>query len=172
MVERFVKFESGFDCINFECKFRSKRCAPDGGGSHGKHGLEIGFYVKGEKGVVQFKVFTGWLPHYVKKSEIGYRDIPHEQSRLFPMASDLGYHSYVPHYKGQTQTSGKCSLLDNKPCYYDGSGLNANDAFYTLTNAGEEALWLFLEQYYLCCFENGKYPEAKEYEMPQRSIKE
>lgn len=58
---------------------------------------------------------------------------------------------------------GKCSVLGDKECYYDGSSLNCQDAFYVLINCGEEKLWKFLEEYYKCVFEKGDYPNVGEY---------
>ncbi len=159
-MKREVKFISGYNCIDFPCKF-DKKCSPNN--SHGKHGLDILFLLHGEKGCVQFKFSTGYVPFYSKKDNISYRDIPKNPcADLYPLPVDLGYHSYTPHYEGQT-SRGPCDYLGGKECYYDGSGLNANDACYTLINGGEEELWKFLEQYYKCTFEEGKYPEVCEY---------
>jgi hypothetical protein len=157
---REVKFISGYNCIDFPCKFENK-CIP--GNSHGKHGMEIGFYFHGEKGVVQFKLSTGWVPYYSKKSEIGVRTVKKDNlCNYFPQPTDLGYHSYVPLYKGQA-SMGACPFLGGKECYYDGSSLNSQDAFYVLVNCGEEALWKFLEGYYKSVFDGGEYPEVGEY---------
>ncbi len=171
-MKREIKFYPGYNCIKFECKFGSEKCIPDGGGSHGSHGLDIVFFVHGDKGVVQFKLSTGWEPQQVSESRIGHRELSlnNSYSHLFPMATDLGYHSYKPHYKGHTPIQDKCEILGGKPCYYDGSSLNANDAFYTLLNGGEEELWKFLEGYYKCTFEGGKYPKVSEYPTKRREI--
>jgi hypothetical protein len=53
---------------------------------------------------------------------------------------------------------GDCAYLDGRPCYYDGSGLNAEDAFDVFTDEGEEALWTFLERYYEATFNDAEYP--------------
>jgi len=169
-LRREVKFVSGYDCIKFECKFNSDRCSPDSGGSHGLHGLEIKFYVHGKKGAVQFVLSTGWKPQYVEPDRIRYLNLSgcfDNCNSLFPMATDLGYHSYKPHYKGQTPIR-DCEVLGGKDCYYAGSGLACNDAFYTLLNGGEEKLWEFLEQYYLCVFYNKDYPNVFEYPAKRR----
>lgn len=170
-MKREIRFREGYDCIRFNCKFNIKECVPNGGGSHGKHGLEICFYVKGDKGAVQFVLSTGWLPQKVSQDTIGVRRFKASSpmQEFFPMPVDLGYHSYKPHYEGQKPLD-KCDLLDGKPCYYDGSGLNCNDAFYALLNGGDKALWEFLEQYYKCVFEDGKYPEPAEYGKGIRKV--
>jgi len=167
-LEHQVKFISGYDCIYFECKFNSKTCKPDEGGSHGRHGLDILFLVHGKKGSVQFKLSTGWYPYYSKQSNIGTREVRHYDTiNVFPFPTDLGYHSYKPMYKDHS-SMGKCDVLNGKECFYDGSGLNAQDAFYILVNAGEEKLWKFLEEYYLCVFEKKKYPKVPEYPKRKR----
>lgn len=169
-MKREIKFYNGYDCIKFECVNGKDSCHPGSGGSHGVHGLEIGFYVYGDCGVVQFRLSTGWLPQKVEKNKIGHLEFKASfkaLSDLFPIPTDLGYHAYKPQYEGQTSRS-TCKFLGGKECYYDGSILNANDAFYTLLNGGEEKLFEFLEQYYLCVFENGEYPQVYEYPKQQR----
>jgi len=170
-MKREIKFYQGFDCIKFECMWGSKRCVPDGGGSHGRHGLDIGFFLHGAKGVVQFKLSTGWKIQATKKNNIGYREIfasDNKLAHLYPMPTDIGYHSYKPMYEGQEAIQQKCELLGGKPCYYDGSSLNASNVFYTLLNGGTEELWKYLEGYYNATFNNGEYPEVFEYPKPRR----
>ncbi len=41
-----------------------------------------------------------------------------------------------------------------KPCYYDGSGLDAEDFFKVLVTEGEDALWAKMEVWYAQCFKN------------------
>ena len=161
MNEHIVKFSSGHDCIKFECIHGSDRCFPGSGGSHGKHGMEIRFISKGPDGAVQFLLFTGWFP---QSGDIDIKD-------AYAMAADLGYHSKKPQYSGQSVMSESCEYCDGKPCYYDGSGLQAEDAFYTLLNGGDKALWKFLDQYYDYVFHDGKYPDRVEYSMPLRGAK-
>jgi len=97
-----------------------------------------------------------------------------------PMAADLGYHSRVPMYEGQepmgsvdyklsmdeskeglekfqsgrtaTDTFTPCPYLDGAPCYYDGSGLNAERVLQILIEQGGEAVWKYLEDYYHSTF--------------------
>ena len=166
---REVKFIQGYNCIDFPCRFDNK-CTPNN--SHGKHGLKIVFLVHGEEGCVQFVLSTGWTPFYSKPDKINYRYIPKSNiSNLFPMPTDLGYHSRKPQYDGQTNQKG-CQHLKGSECFYDGSSLNCNDAYYTLVNGGEEKLWEFLEKYYLCVFNNGKYPNVAEYAQALKSAGE
>jgi hypothetical protein len=168
-MEHIVNFESGYDCIKFECINGSKKCNPGSGGSHGKHGLNIRFVVKGDGGAVQFVIYTGWMPQLKKPSTIGVRDCDWDFGEVMP--ADLGYHSKTPHYEGQNRMPGKCEYCDGKPCYYDGSSLNANDAMYALVNGGDNGLWKFLEEYYETVFNNAEYPKPVEYSKPLRNTK-
>jgi hypothetical protein len=170
-MEHKVYFERGHDCIKFECINDSKRCFQGSGGSHGVHGLTIQFVSTGEKGAVQFALYTGWLPQYKSKDGIGYRSIDKWGTlldMLYPMPADLGCHSRTPMYEDQKTMP--CQYLDGADCYYDGSGLNATDAMYALVNGGDVALWTFLDAYYECVFNEGKYPEPAEYPKPMRGL--
>ena len=116
----------------------------------------MGWYVIGPLGAIQFKLMTGWYPHIIKKttfddwSDWGEMTI-HMREHDEPMPSDLGYHSPIPRYEGQTPMD-SCSIL-NGPCYYDGSGLNASKPFSILVHEGGDRLWEFLEKYYHDTFE-------------------
>ena len=159
-MKREVKFIRGYDCMSFPCRF-DKKCKPEN--SHGKHGMEILFLVTGEKGAVQFKMSTGWMPFKSEQDKIGVRRIPKmELSDYYPMPTDLGYHSYKPHYESHS-SMGPCNALGGAECYYDGSSLNCNDAYYALVNGGEDGLWKFLEEYYETVFEDKRYPIPTEY---------
>ena len=166
-MEHIVNFRAGHDCIKFECKYDSERCFPGKGGSHGVHGLEIIFIVKGEKGAVQFLLFTGWLPQKTQTDTYAIRDWG---NRMMP--ADLGYHAREPQYEGHRQATSSCEYCGGEPCYYDGSGLHASDALYALVNQGEEGLWKFLEAYYLAIFEGADYPALVEYPKSLREAVE
>jgi hypothetical protein len=164
-MEHIVRFERGHDCIRFKCINDSPKCIPGKGGSHGVGGMQIRFIVKGDAGAVQFLVSTGWLPRAVSKKDFLWES--DELSSFFPSPVDLGYHSKTPRYEGQS-SMGKCEWCDGLDCYYDGSGLNAINAMYTLVNGGDAALWEFLEQYYHYVFSGGAYPKTIEYIKPLR----
>lgn len=170
-LEHIIKIEAGHDCIKFECLHNSKKCIPGSVGSHGRSGLSIRFVSKGEKGAVQFLLHTDWIPQFTTRSKIGHLDIREWASGLtlcYPLPADLGYHSKTPRYEDQKPISEECEFCDEQPCYYDGSSLNASDAMYTLINGGGEALWKFLDGYYDSVYNNGEYPNVKEYKMPLR----
>jgi hypothetical protein len=52
-----------------------------------------------------------------------------------------------------TGTFEPCRYLDGKPCYYDGSSLNAERIFDVLTAEGDEGVWRELEAYYHATFQ-------------------
>lgn len=177
---------------------------PDPRKDYGIHGAEMLFVLKGEKGAVQFMLYTNWqLPHVSKEHDEKVLAManklagrPLDQTMLnvmyHPLPADVGYHSPVPMYEGQkpigatkilqeammrnvermrkarekgeemdmekwekweetsedTGTFTPCEWLDGKPCYYDGSGLAAQEYFKVLVTEGSEAVWKKLEEYY------------------------
>ena len=167
--KHIVTFEAGFDCKKFQCHWDSPNCSPNSGGFHGVHGLEIRFICIGQDGAVHFLLSTGWLPQAVEPSPVGVRAL--ERNRMggisvLPM--DLGYHSKTPQYDGQKICQKHCQYLNGRSCYYDGSSLNANDAFYALVNGGEKGIWKFLDEYYESVFRGKAYPQPCEYCKPLR----
>lgn len=120
--------------------------------NYGVHGVNMLWYLKGEKGVIQFVTYTNWHLPPVEKE---LREIPPKRIggdyyywQMRPMPADLGYHAYEPQYESQTAMSEICALLEDKPCYYDGSGLAAQELFRVLVSEGEEAVWQYMEKYY------------------------
>lgn len=110
--------------------------------NYGIRGVNMIMVLKGELGAVQFVLFTGWfLPKL--KEELGATLSTH-----YPMPADLGYHSPTPVYDEHTCSSANCEYLDGKPCYYDGSTLNAEPIYQTLLEEGSEGVWKKLEAYY------------------------
>ena len=119
---------------------------PDPKKNYGIHGVEVKWLLTGDKGAVQFVLYTGW-------NTKGVRAERHDEPAHAPMPTDIGYHSPVPMYEGQTVIQEECPYLNDRPCYYDGSGLNAERYFDILTDKGEDALWKALEAYYRARFE-------------------
>lgn len=139
---REVKFWPAYD----------KRNEP---GGYGQHCVDMRFYVKGSKGVVQFYLMTGWWPEVVSKPDDvdSFGNPKMNYDRVInngPYAADLGYHSLKPMFEGQQQMD--CTVLEGGKCYYDGSGLSATKPWSLLVHVGEEAMWKFLEDYYYDVF--------------------
>jgi hypothetical protein len=146
--------------------------AYDHGREGGCHGVELRMVLKGPEGAVQFLLFTNWmLPETREK----WGPLPSDHPCVRPMPVDLGYHSPKPMYEGQepmrhiykfpkfptnfeTWEGGEpgvygdpviCPYLDGDvPCYYDGSGLNAEPVFERLLREGSDGVWAVLEEYY------------------------
>lgn len=162
-MERITRFYRGYDCINFECINDSNRCSPGAGGSHGMHGLDIVFYVNGLKGAVYFTLFTGWTPQDTQ--------IIHYSNNLGVTPAKLGYISKEPIFNHQEIKKEKIDFLDINGYYEDFSGSNSKDAYFTLVNGGDDALWNFLEQYYRYTFLEGfDYPDVVKYPKKKRKL--
>jgi len=115
--------------------------------NYGVHGVDLRFYLVGERGAIQFVVYTGWMLPAVQE-EFDARPIypgsPYLNHK--PMPADLGCHSKKPMYEGHEPMS-SCHLFD-EPCYYDGSGCLAEGVFEVLLNEGSEGVWRELEKWY------------------------
>jgi hypothetical protein len=129
---------------------------PDPGKDYGIHGVDMRFILIGDKGAVQFVLYTNWhLPHVMEEFE-AKRDLRY--NFFAPMPADIGYHSLKPMYDSQDVMKENCEYLGGQPCYYDGSGLWAVEYFETLVTEGGEALWEKLERYYYELFESEVEP--------------
>lgn len=112
-------------------------------------------------------------PHH--RYEVGKMEL---RCFYHPLAADLGVHSPKPLYPDQlpmgaekfdfehketlqgatgnieiptrvkTGTFDPCPWLDGKPCYYDGSTLNAEPVFEVLLKEGSAGVWRELREYY------------------------
>lgn len=144
-MEKIVEFAPAFDKRN-----------PDPSKNYGIHGVELRMILKGDKGAVQFVLYTNWhLPHVQQElvtkchrqggpSLIGGSPWCSNE----PMPADLGYHSPIPRYDGQGICTESCGYLDGKPCYYDGSGLNAKKVYEVLLEKGSDGVWEYLQDFY------------------------
>jgi len=137
-----LKLEPEFERIlEFSPAFDKRRETPN----CGIHCVEMRFVLKGPKGAVQFLLYTDWqLPHILKEFKA-------RNFHIGVMPADLGYHSPTPMYDDQRPME-DCEYLDGRPCYYDGSTLNAERAYKVLAEEGEEGLWGFLSGYYESTF--------------------
>ncbi len=113
--------------------------------------------LKGKKGAVCFQFSTGiLLPktilEYIKKGLAKYEIFPsggdHYHFLNSPMGFDVGYHARKPQYKGQKVGQRTCMFLNDKRCYYDGSGMRAEAYMNVLTEKGSDAIWKMLEGEY------------------------
>lgn len=145
-MEKLIEFYPAFDKRN-----------PDPSKNYGIHGVDLKMVLKGSKGAVQFVLYTNWhLPHVQR--ELNRKAIKQDEvyieTILNPMPADLGYHSPKPMYEGHSICTESCEYLDGKPCYYDGSGLNAERIYEVLLKEGSDGVWRELEEYYKELFES------------------
>ena len=130
-MERIVEFSPAYD----------KR-DPIPSKNYGIHGVDLRMVLKGERGAVQFVLYTDWqLPHVAAEYKA-------KGFHIGPLPADLGFHSPVPMYDGDESIEPECAYLDGRPCFYDGSGLAADRIFNVLRAEGGDGVWRELEAYY------------------------
>lgn len=149
---RIVKFEPGYNYLH-----------ETGPQRRGQHGMQMRFVLVGPHGATQFLMSTGWTPLGIVDNEPGYGQVCHidHQVPLYggfdvvnpPTGFDLGYHWRTPLYEGQTDMGG-CTYLGGDPCFYDGSGLAAENVLREFIKEGERAVWRWLGKRYRWCLES------------------
>lgn len=118
--------------------------------NYGVHGVNMKFVLVGPEAAVQFLLYTNWhLPHVQEEMDSKHLSNIFPHLLCHPQPADLGYHCLYPQYEGQNPISQNCEYLDGKPCYYDGSTLNAERVYETLVSEGEEPVWEILKERYL-----------------------
>lgn len=150
---RQVHFEKGYNYLH-----------ETGHSRRGQHGMQIRFLLIGPEGATQFLMFTGWTPlgevdadrkHHepvhidkegLRVSNFGTGDYYYGLVRA-PSGFDLGYHWLHPTYAGQ-EDYGPCRFLNSQTCYYDGSGLKADEVLLDFMSNGESAVWRHLVKRY------------------------
>lgn len=124
---------------------------PDPSKNYGIHGVDMAFYLTGEKGTIQFVVYTNWQLRHVQEEMDRKHDMSEDgrwlHSFCHPQPADIGYHSPVPKYEGQDPITSKCSFIQGD-CYYDGSSLSAEPIYWKLVEGGSDAVWKELEGWY------------------------
>lgn len=146
-MERIITFQPAFDKRHEDPKK-----------NYGIHGVTMRMVLVGEKGATQFVLYTGWhLPHVRDEREM---QTMAEPTRIMieilarPLPADLGYHSLVPQYEGQEKME-HCDYFEGG-CYYDGSGLAAEEVFDLLVSDGSDAVWKRLGEEYKRVFEENE----------------
>lgn len=139
--ERITELSGAFD-----------KTHPDPSKNYGVGGMHIRHVLKGEKGAVQFVAYLGqFLPHVVDRMVLTGK--PGQNYSLYGTGADIGYHSHVPQYEDQPVIQECCPYLDGKPCYYDGSGLAADEFFKEdYIHNGTKNVWDMLEKRYVELF--------------------
>ena len=122
--------------------------------NHGIGACRITFILKGPLGAVQFMIGTNWdLPDVQRELRARNRALEERFDQIQPTGWDVGYHSPKPMYEGQEPMT-HCEIMD--PCYYDGSGLRADNWVPDFIAGGTEWLWPKLEAEYRRLFEKAE----------------
>lgn len=125
---------------------------PDTKKDYGIGACRIRFILKGPKGAVQFMIGTTWfLPQTQRENRKWQYDFDCKFDQIHPQGWDVGFHSPVPMYEGQTHMD-SCDVLEGN-CYYDGSSLRADEWVPNFLAGGTEWLWPKLEEEYRSLFE-------------------
>ena len=142
---------------------------PDPKKNYGVGCLELRFLVEGNKGAVEFQLLTQWYQRHVmdRRLENLKKDIwAGKQDFLLkhftePYPIDLCYFSPIRLSEDDSEwKDGVSYVLGGKPCFYgykytDKKGFVAKEvAYWLLVEYGDEALWEYLEEYYVEVFGN------------------
>lgn len=134
---REIHFEPGYD-------HRAEDANKPFGNRRGCHGLNMRWLLHGERGTIQFLVYTSWLPSWVSGDQ--YRSYEVADTVHAPSPADFGWHWDASLYDGDTATD-DCQYRPGG-CHYDGSGLMAEPLFAALLTEGHEAVWRAMEERY------------------------
>lgn len=125
---------------------------------YGIHGCDLIMNLKGKKGIVYLALSTNWhLPNVTKEMvssvAMGKNSEIDIDIRFLPHPIELGYHSPVPVDGFTEPTRLYCHHLPGiTPCYCSSGCLAAEEPFKILIEKGSEAVWKFLEEYYIRIF--------------------
>ena len=143
--------------IDFTPSFDKRNPKPSQ--NYGIGSMRIRFVLIGAKGAVQWMIGTEWFVASAREHLRKFDHMHKIDEMRRPQGYDLGYHAYKPVYEGQSQMD-DCDIL-NGPCFYDGSGLNAELLIEPFLSQGEEYLWPALEAYYAHTFNDAPWPFDK-----------
>lgn len=122
---------------------------PQGSRGH----CRIVFYLIGPKGAIQFMIGTTWsAPNDREHAKQFHESALFRLDPFMPKGWDVGCHAHTPQYEGQTLQDSNCSILKG-PCYYDGSGLYADEWIDDFVLGGTDWLWPRMEREYRERFE-------------------
>lgn len=123
--------------------------------NYGISACRVRFILKGPLGVVQFVIGTSWHVPSARAHMLtfAHNDEWYREGKFFkPKGWDVGYHSPKPMY--DDQPSMECDLMPEGKCYYDGSGLRADEWIEDFIAGGTDWLWPKLEEEYRDLFES------------------
>lgn len=142
--------EQGFERIVWVSPAYDRRSEGYGIGA-----CRVTFVLKGPAGAVQFMIGTDW---YVPSAREHLESFPAGRldGQRKPMGCDVGYHSPKPMYEDHPPIRTKCELVEGGECYYDGSGLRADEWIEDFVAGGTPWLWPKLREEYAYWFEGGR----------------
>jgi hypothetical protein len=118
---------------------------PNPSKNYGIGSVRIHFFVKGEKGGIEWTVSTGmflkkthaeWLINFPKSEEGD--GIGHE----------IAYHAKKKQHEGQEKHNGDCTLTDLPYCYNDAGFCAGGELYEKFVEQGEEIVWKTLEEWH------------------------
>lgn len=124
--------------IRFSMPFDKRH--PNPKKNYGIHGMDNYYILVKDNKAVQFVIY---LPVYLDHvaEELSAKINP----SFKVLAADVGYHSPTPMYENQSPM-GECEIIGCE-CYYDGSGLHAEEVWEEWQEIGEwEWIWGKLEK--------------------------
>lgn len=116
------------------------RCPVTGWNGHGRHGMEIHWYLRGPAGAVVFGMFAGWEPSDLP---LIYPGPQHGQ----PYAECITFHARRPVYEDQAFSRDDCDVIGG-PCYCDVGYSMAGPVMAAFFRYGEQSIWDALEEHY------------------------
>jgi hypothetical protein len=121
--------------------------------NYGVHGVDLRLLLVKDKQAVQF---VAYLPVYLPQT-LDFWQGQAETVKTFlikGMGADVGYHALAPQYEGQSSMA-NCDATGGA-CYYDGSGLRAEEWYQEWLVHGNDHIWTKLEEEYLMRFSEKK----------------
>lgn len=139
------------------------RTDPDPQKDYGVSDLEICFLVEGEEGTVEFQLSTNWYLEHINKKRLEFMKSEVVVGKddfilgrwLKPLPLDVCYYSETRISEDDSfWIDGISRFRESKSCYYgyvfkDKNGNEAKEyAYKLLLERGDDALWVYLEDYY------------------------
>jgi len=117
--------------------------------NYGIHGINLRMVIRKNNNCTQF---LAYLPVYLPHVSDELWNKKGKYNSFKGMGADVGYHAEKPQYEDQTAFD--CNLLDGGKCYYDGSGLRAEEWYKIFLEKGIDEIWTLLEEEWNDRFEN------------------
>lgn len=122
--------------------------------NYGINGGTFLFVLSGPLGSVDFSFMTPFFPQETESWLIECAaGNPSKLVKSYTSnAGTIGYHSPKPHYEDHEPSSGDCSYIEGKKCYFQESYLLAEEVLAGFMTGGTKWLWDWLEKEYARTF--------------------